>query len=178
MGEQKYMVNYKMISELIVNILRVVLIRKIMELFFTADEEEGKKIQAGFVCYYLLYTILYSIFNISVLYGICNYLGIAGLTLFYQGTWKKRIWVSLAIFTTDMACTLAVYFALSQEFVLQQQAIRTLLLLICVILIGYAAYPADSREIAFDKRQTGILLIIPVASVFILCALLLSLIHI
>ncbi len=172
MGEQKYMVNYKMISELIVNILRVVLIRKIMELFFTADEEEGKKIQAGFVCYYLLYTILYSIFNISVLYGICNYLGIAGLTLFYQGTWKKRIWVSLAIFTTDMACTLAVYFALSQEFVLQQQAIRTLLLLICVILIGYAAYPADSREIAFDKRQTGILLIIPVASVFILCALL------
>ena len=166
------MVNYNVISELIVNILRVVLIRKMMELFLPADEEDGKKIWAGFICYYLLTTILYSLFNISVIYGICNYLGIAGLAFFYQGTWKKRIWVSLAVFSTDLACALAVYFAFSQRVIMEQQAAQTLLLLICVTMISHMAYPADSREIAFDRRQTCILIVIPTASVFILCGLL------
>ncbi|WP_160560083.1 sensor histidine kinase [Parablautia muri] len=161
-----------MISELIVNILRVLVIRKMMELFFPVDDEDGKKVWSGFACYYLLSAILYGIFNISVPYGICNYLGIAGLTFLYQGTWKNRIWVSLVVFITDMACALAVFFAFSQKFIIHQQAIQTLLLLILVTIISHIAYPADSREIAFDKRQTFILIVIPLASVFILCVLL------
>ena len=166
------MVSYRVISQLIVNILRVLLIRKMMELFLPAADENGKRIGTGFACYYLLTIVLYNIFNISVPYGICNYLGIAGLTFFYPGTWKKRIWVSLAIFATDLACTLAVYFALSQKLIVHQQAVQTLLLLICVTLISHMAYPADSREIVFDKRQTCILIVIPAASVFILSVLL------
>lgn len=167
------MVNYRIITELmIVNILRVLLIKKMMELFLTAEEEESKKIWAGFGCYYLLNTILYSIFNGSVSYGICNYLGILGLAFFYQGTWKKRFWVSLAVFATDLACHLAVYFAFSQKLIVNQQAVQTLLLLICVTVISRIAYPADGREIAFDKRQTGILIVIPVAGILILGVLL------
>lgn len=166
------MVSYRVISQLIVNILRVFLIRKMMELFLPAVDENGKKIGIGFVSYYLLTIVLYSMFNISVLYGFCNYLAIAGLTLFYQGTWKKRVWVSLAIFAIDLACALAVYFAFSQIPIGHRQALQTLLLLICATLISHIAYPADSREIVFDKRQTCILLMIPAASVFILCVLL------
>ncbi|MDE6951120.1 MAG: GHKL domain-containing protein [Lachnospiraceae bacterium] len=166
------MVTYRVVSELIVNILRVLLIRKMMELFLAAADENGKKIGAGFVCYYLLTIALYNIFNISVPYGICNYLGIAGLTFLYQGTWKKRVWVSLAIFATDLACALVVYFAFSQKYFGHQQAVRTLLLLICVTLISHIAYPADSGEIVFDKRQIFILIMIPAASVLILCVLL------
>ncbi|MDE6941890.1 MAG: hypothetical protein K2P40_13235, partial [Lachnospiraceae bacterium] len=80
------MVNDRAIFELmIVNILRVLLIRKLMELFLPAEEDKIKKIRIGYVCYYLLVTILFRTFNISALYGICNYLGIAGLTSFYQG---------------------------------------------------------------------------------------------
>ena len=42
------MVNYRVIFELmIVNILRVLLIRKMMELFLPAEEDERKKIQIG-----------------------------------------------------------------------------------------------------------------------------------
>lgn len=166
------MVKYNMISELIINILRVLLIGKMMELFLPTDEEDGRKIRAGFVFYYLLTTVLYGIFNISVLYGICNYLGIAGITLFYRSTWKKRFWVSLVIFSTDLACALAVYFAFSQEFIIHQQAIQTLLLLICATVISRIFRPSDSREMIFDKRQTCILIAIPAASVFILCVLL------
>lgn len=164
--------NYNVISELIVNILKVLLIRRMMELFLPTEDEDRIKIRIGFVCYYLLTTILYNIFNISMLYEICNYLGIAGLTFFYQATWKKQIWVSLVIFTMDLACALVVYFGFSQKFIVQPQAIQILLFLILVTIISHIAYPSDSREIAFDKKQTCILIIIPVASIFILCVLL------
>lgn len=166
------MVNYSVISELIVNILRVLLIKKMMELFLPADDADDKKLQAGFIFYYLLTTVIYSIFSVSVMYEVCNYLGIIGLTFFFQGVWKKRLWVSLVIFSIDMACSLAVYFAFEQEFTMHPQAIQTLLLLICVTVISHISYPADSREIAFDKRQTYILIVIPATSVFILCILL------
>ena len=147
------MVNYRVIFELmIVNILRVLLIRKMMELFLPAEEDERKKIRIGYVCYYLLVTILFRIFNISALYGICSYLGIAGLTFFYRGTWKKRIWVSLAVFATDLACSLAVYFAFSHQFIVNLQAVQTLLLLICVSIISRTSDTPADREIAFDKR--------------------------
>lgn len=167
------MVNDRVLLELlIVNILRALLIRKMMELFLQAKEDEGQKIRIGYVCYYLLSTVLYHIFNISAPYGICNYLGIAGLTVFYGGTWKKRIWVSLAVFVTDLACGLAVWFAFSRQFIVNQQAVWTLLLLICVTIIDRIAHPADGRDIAFDKKQTGILIVIPVSGIFILCVLL------
>ena len=43
------MVNYNIISELIVNILRVLLIKKMLELFLPVDDADGKKLQAGFI---------------------------------------------------------------------------------------------------------------------------------
>lgn len=166
------MVTYNVISGFIVNILHVLLIKKMMDLFLPAEDEDGKRSQAGFVLYYLLTTAVYSIRGISVLYEICNYLGMTVLTLFCQGTWKKRLWVSLVLFSMDMACSLAVYFAFGQNFIMNQLAIQTLLLLICFTVINHITCPADSREIAFDKWQTCILIVIPATSVFILCTLL------
>lgn len=164
--------NYSVISELIINILRVLLIRKLTEQFLPAEEEAGNRINAGFVCAYLLTTALYLIFGMSVIYEIGNGMAIAGLTFLYQGTWKKRLWVSLVIFGTDMACALTVYFAFSQRFTVYDQAIQTLLFLICATVISRIAYPPDSREMALDRRQTGILIVIPATSVLILCVLL------
>ena len=166
------MENHNIISELIVNILRVLLIRKMMELFLPADDADEKKLQAGFVLYYLLTTVLFDIFDTSVIYETGNFLGIIGLTFFYRGAWKKRVWISLVIFSIDMSCSLAAYFALAQKGVTYQPSIQTLLLLICVTIISHMTYPADSREIAFDKRQTYVLIVIPATSVFILCILL------
>lgn len=186
-----------MASELIINILRVLLVRKMMELFLTVQEEEGKRVWAGFALYYLLTVVLYGIFNISIVYEICNYLGIVAVTflypilncalvgeegktrpemtraaLFCREAWKKRLWVSLVVFSTDLACALAVYFAFPWGYEVQQQAIQTLLFLICVTIAGRVSLPVDSREIDFDKGQTGILILIPGASVFILSVLL------
>lgn len=182
-------------SELIINILRVLLVRKMMELFLAVQEEDGKRVWAGFAFYYLLTVILYGIFNISIVYEICNYLGIMAVTLLYPiensdltkvqikrfvprgaffnwEVWKKRFWVSLVVFSTDLACALVVYFAFPWGYAVQQQAIQTLLFLTCVTIAGRVSRPADSREIDLDKGQTGLLILIPGASVFILGVLL------
>lgn len=166
------MTDYNMISELIINILRVLLVRKMMELFLPADDADRKKLQAGFILYYLLTAVLYAVFYLSVPYEVGNYLGIMGLTLFYRGAWKKRVWISLVVFSIDMACSLAVHFAFAQAAIIHRQAIQTLLLLICFTIISHMAHPADGGEIAFDRRQTYILIVIPAISVFILCILL------
>ena len=57
------MVSYSIISELVINILRVLLIRKMMELFLPATDENKKKMGTVFVCYYLLTIVLISIFH-------------------------------------------------------------------------------------------------------------------
>ena len=66
------MANYSIISELIANILRVLLIKKMMELFLPADDADEKKLQTGFIIYYLLTTAIYSIFGVSVVYERCD----------------------------------------------------------------------------------------------------------
>lgn len=57
------MVSYSIISELIINILQVLLIRKMMEQFLPAADENKKKMGIVFVCYYLLTIVLISIFH-------------------------------------------------------------------------------------------------------------------
>lgn len=163
---------------IIVNILRVMLLKKVMDLFLRADDEERKRVNIGLFAYYLLTTIMYSIFEVSALYEVCNYLGMIGLTALYQEIWKKRIWVSLLLFGMDMACSLAVFLVFAEEGRLQQPAMQVLLLLICVTVIEHVFHQqngekllSDETEMVFDKKQTYILIVIPATSVCILSIL-------
>lgn len=163
---------YNLIVEIIVNVLRVFLIKSVIVLFFKNDPEEENRRRIGFLIYYLCTTIIYSLFHISFIYEVCNCLGIIGLTLLYHEKWKKRIWVSLVLFSMDMACSLIVLFTFEGNGQLQQPAIQVMLLLICVTMISRITYPTNSREEIYQKDQMYILILIPAASVFVLCILL------
>jgi sensor histidine kinase YesM len=157
-----------------VNILRVLLLKKVMDIFLSVDDMEKKsqKIWMGIHC--LLTTALYSIFQVSVIYEVGNCLGMIALTCFYHEIWKKRLWVSLVLFSLDMACSLIVYFIFGESGEFQQPAIQALLLLICVTVISHISYPNDEKEMAFGKKQTLLLIVIPTMSVTILSALMLG----
>lgn len=164
---------------LIVNILRVYLLKKVMELLLTQDKTDERKRKVGFFLYYLLTTLCYDVFLVSVTYELCNGLGLLGLTLFYRETWKKRIWVSSVLCSMDLACTLAVYFAFDfSNAVLQSQAIQVLLLFICVAVIDRIHFAdrvnwsSDREKIDFGLKQMLVLTGIPVISIFVLCMLL------
>ncbi len=168
------MVSYSPIIVLIVNVLRVLLLKKVMDVFLPVGDIEEKSLKIGFGIYCLLTTIVYSIFRVSAVYEICNCLGIIGLTCFYQELWKKRLLVSLVLFSLDMASSLIVLFVFGDIAKFQQPAIQALLMLICTTVISHISYPPEAKEIAFDRRQILLLLVIPAMSVIVLSVLMLG----
>ncbi len=168
------MTAYNPVIVLIVNILRVFLLKKVMDIFLQAEDIENKLLKTALGIYCLLITIVYSIFQVSAVYEICNCLGMVSLTCFYQDVWKKRLWVSLMLFSLDMAGSLIVLFIFGQLAEFQQPAIQALLLLICVTAISHISYPDNGKEMAFDRKQTLLLIVIPAMSVMILSVLMIG----
>ena len=168
------MVSYSPIIVLIVNVLRTLLLKKVMDVFLSVDDIEEKLLKIGLGIYCLLTTTMYSIFGVSALYEICNCLGIIGLTCFYHELWKTRLWVSLVLFSLDMANSLIVLFIFGNIAKFQQPAIQALLMLICTKIISHISYPPEAKEIAFDRKQTLLLLVIPAMSVIVLSVLMLG----
>ena len=145
-----------------------------MDVFLSVDDIEEKSLKIGLGIYCLLTTTVYSIFGVSALYEMCNCLGIIGLTCFYQELWKKRVWVSLILFCLDMANSLIVLFVFGDIAKFQQPAMQALLMLICTTIISHISYPPEAKEIAFDRKQTLLLLVIPAMSVIVLSVLMLG----
>ena len=168
------MVPYSPVIVLIVNVLRVLLLKKVMDVFLSADDIEEKSLKIGLGIYCLLTTTVYSLFGVSATYEICNCAGIIGLTCFYQELWKKRLWVSLVLFSLDMANSLIVLFVFGDTAKFQQPAIQALLLLICTTVISHISYPPEAKEMAFDGKQTLLLLVSPAMSVIVLSVLMLE----
>ena len=168
------MVSYSPIIVLIVNVLRTLLLKKVMDVFLSVDDIEEKLLKIGLGIYCLLTTTMYSIFGVSALYEICNCLGIIGLTCFYHELWKTRLWVSLVLFSLEMANSLIVLFVFGNIAKFQQPAIQALLVLICTTIISHISYPPEAKEIAFDRKQTVLLLVIPAMSVIVLSVLMLG----
>lgn len=150
------------------------LLKKVMDVFLSADDIEEKSFKIGLGIYCLLTTTVYSIVGVSAPYEICNCLGIIGLTCFYQELWKKRLWVSLVLFSLDLANSLIVLFVFGDIAKFQQPAVQALLLLICTTIISHISYPPEAKEIAFDRKQTVLLLVIPAMSVLVLSVLMLE----
>ena len=167
---------------LLTNFLRAFLLKKVMEQFLLRGKENGKKQKAGFCVYFLLSSVCYEIFGLSIVYEAWNCLGILALTMMYRDTWKKRIWVSLVLLCMDMACFLTAFFTFSRadnyEWLPQIMAVQVLLLLICVLVITYLvpvapkSLQADGEVIDLDIRQVFILTSIPVIEIFVLFLLL------
>lgn len=167
---------------LLTNFLRAFLLKRVMEQFLIQGKGNGKKQKAGFCVYFLLSSVCYEIFELSILYEVWNCLGILALTLLYRETWKKRIWVSLVLLSIDMACFLTAFFAFTgdsnYEFLPQIMAVQVLLLLACVLLVTHfipaarKELQADRGEVDLDMRETCILTSIPVMEILVLCLLL------
>ena len=177
---QWMLIHYFML--LLTNFLRAFLLKKVMEKFLIQGEENGNKQKAGFCAYFLISSVCYEIFGLSIVYEVWNCLGILAITLLYRETWKKRIWVALVVLSMDMACFLTAFLAFDMpdnyEWLPQIMAVQVLLLLVCVLIITHLVpdspkdLQADRGEIDLDIRQTFILTSIPVTEIFVLCMLL------
>ena len=175
------MLNYSVLSILIVNMLRVLLLKAMIERVLSARKPERKRQQAGIALYYLLVPVLYGIFGMSALYEAGSFLGLILFSFLYPGSWEKRIWASLLVFCMDMACGLAGDWALAMigggiAWNSIPLAVQTFLLLVCTVIMRVwpeRAVGEDSGEenIVFEKRRACILFLIPAVSGVVLCVL-------
>ncbi len=153
--------DYEIIIILIVNILRTGLLKKVMDSFLVLESKTQKMMKPVLGLYYCATAVIYEIFHVSVVYGLCNAVGIFGIACLYHAAWKKRLWLSLSFWCMDMGCLLTVYFACSNRIAGPENAIWILLLLICVMLICRISDAAEEKESAFDTRQPLLLILIP-----------------
>ncbi|MCM1181527.1 MAG: GHKL domain-containing protein [Clostridium sp.] len=156
---------YEMTFILIVNILHTGLLKRAMDSFLVLGHENQKIIKPVFVLYYLITTVIYGIFHVSVVYELCNAAGILGIACFYQSAWKKKLWISLSFLCMDMGCLLTVYFACANKVSGPENAVWILLLLICVMVISHITEPAEEKETSVDTKQMLLLIFIPVLAV-------------
>lgn len=160
-----YKIIYELTVILIAGILHTALLKKVLDTFLLAEGKNRLLWKVVFAGYYLMTTFAFAIFHVSLFYGLCNLAGIIGVTCFYWAAWEKKIWIAVVFFCLDTGSGAAVAFAGSEEIRMQQSAVQTLLLLICVLVICHIPDPEESREIALDKRQMLLLFIIPMLSV-------------
>lgn len=156
---------YELTVILIAGILHTALLKKVLDTFLPTEDKNGIIWKIVFVGYYLLTTAAYSVFHVSLLYGLCNLAGIISATCFYRGAWEKKIWISMVFFCMDTGCEVAVAFAGLTAIRMQQSAVWTLFLLICVVVICHIPDSEESKAIALDKKQMFLLSVIPVLSV-------------
>lgn len=174
--------NYSALTILIVNILRVLLLKAMVEQILPARKKEQRKQQAGLVLYYLLTLVLYEIFGMTALYEAGSCLGLVLLTFLYPGSLVKRVWTALVVFCMDMASGLTGYWGLAQigdETVYIQELVlsaQTFLLLFCTVALRVWSKAAGretstEEEPVFEKKQAYILFLIPAVSGVVLCVL-------
>ena len=160
-----YKMGYELMVVLIVGIFHTALLKKVLDTFLSAGDKSSLIWKIVFVGYYLLTTAAYSVFHVSFFYEMCNLAGIIGVTYFYRGAWEKKIWISLVFFCMDTGSGAAVFFAGSEMIRMQQSAVPSLLLLICVVFVCHIPDPKESREKALDKKQMFLLSAIPILCV-------------
>lgn len=172
------MIYYELISEvsviLIANILRTALLKKILDYFLLVRDLGQRVIKVIYIIYYLVVSVAYCVFQVSVLYELCSLAGIFIVTVLYQDTWKKKLWVSFAFLCMDMGCTLVVHFIFLDIGEMQQPAVSVLLLLICTTFASHISSSADSKSIVFDRKQMTMLILIPVLSVMAFASMMYS----
>ncbi len=166
-------INYYFVIEPIVNVLRVLLIRKLMGLFLA--EKDGKRalLNGAYGAYFLITTVLYIVFGVSAAYEAGCFAGLFGLMLLYDNAWERRIWAVFSVFFIDMACMLVAVYMLSDMEIAPRFSFQVFLLLICVALMRCISSHGGYSDIEMElgRGQTLISAAIPTVSAAVLCAL-------
>ena len=110
-----------------------------MRLFFWTDMEEKKKERACYVLFFILTAVVHLIFYSPGMSVITNIVLIFLITVCYEGALKKKIFVTLLVYGTNMGCDLVSVHLLTDYSITGKVGecaayITVLLLLICDVI--------------------------------------------
>ena len=130
---------FALITTLSTNLLRTYIIYRFMRLFFWTDIEEKKKERACYVLFFILTAGVHLIFCSPGMSVITNIVLIFLITVCYEGALKKKIFVTLLVYGTNMGCDLVAVHLLTDYSITGKVGecaayITVLLLLICDVI--------------------------------------------
>lgn len=130
---------FALITTLSTNLLRTYIIYRFMRLFFWTDIEEKKKERACYVLFFVLTAGVHLIFCSPGMSVITNIVLIFLITVCYEGALKKKIFVTLLVYGTNMGCDLVAVHLLTDYSITGKVGecaayITVLLLLICDVI--------------------------------------------
>lgn len=158
---------------LVVNILRVVLMEWAMGLFSAKKDMDKKIFLSVYGIYYLVTFAAYCVQGLSLLYELSNFIGILVIACCYEGEWKKKLWTSVTWFCMELICLSSIYASLGKDInIYLKMAVSVLLFLISVTIVSHISGADTFRYAAFDRKQTLLLLVTPLASILALFSIL------
>ena len=166
------------ITALITNLFRTLIIKKFISIFFTKEKENNGKENFIYFLFYFITTVVYLSFHFPPANIAINLLMIYLIAqIIYEGEQIKKILVSILIYGINMACDIISIYSFSNYIVGGDYNkiaayITVLIINICEFIIE--KFILKKRGVDFTPPHWNILILIPVISIVMLFCLLMN----
>lgn len=163
------------ITALITNLFRILIIKKFISIFFTKETENKGKEKFIYFLFYFISTAVYLAFHFPPANIVINLLMIyLTVQMIYEGDQFKKILISLLIYGINMACDVFSIYSFSNYIVGNDYNeiaayITVLMINICEFIIE--KFVIKKRGQDFTPPHWNILILIPVVSIAMLFCL-------
>ncbi len=159
-------------TALCTNLFRTYVIKRFMTIFFE-KKEERKSIEIGVYCVFFLLTSWVHVTFLSLMGNmVLNLLLLYVITQFYKGGQKKKVFISLFLYSLQMLCDVLSVFSLSnyvigEGYPIIAPFVTVFLICICELFIERFVIIRKKGH-TFTPPYCGILLFIPALSILLL----------
>lgn len=152
------------------NFFRVFIIWRFIKIFFNTKKIDTKIESIAYGTFYLVTTSLYLLFYYPLINMLSFLIGIFLITLVYMDSLKKKILITVLIYSVNMVCDyviimLFVNYQIGKIFNQWYEVLVVLLTLLCELIVEKLIM---KKQVTFVTNKTGLLMIIPLCSITML----------
>lgn len=159
------------------NLLRTFIIRRFMSVYFQTNIEHKNREKIVYFIFLFLTSIIHHVFHFPPANIITNLLLIYLITLIYEGSQKKKVFITFLIYGINMVCDIIAVYSCSNYIVGKTQNemtvyITVFLIAVCEFIVE--KFLVKNRETDFIPLHWSILIAIPIISILLLLILIMN----
>lgn len=165
------MTMYNLLIILLTNLLRLFVIRRFMRIFFETRFIKRKYEISAYTIFYASTSLFYLMFHLPLLNMAVNLLATFYITLIFEGSLKKKAFVTFLVYIINMVCDIISAFSFSQYNVNSKdyavfEILTVLLILVCELIVEKIVTVKTNLE--YRVPYLFVLLLIPSTSIVML----------
>lgn len=165
------MVNfYNIVLCCFTNFFRVFIIWRFIKIFFITKKINFKIASIAYGTFYIVTTSMYLLFHYPLINMFSFIIGIFLITLLYIGSWKKKLLITVLIYSVNMVCdyVIIMLFVDYQIGKMFNQGYEVLVVLLTLLFELIVEKLIIKKQVTFVTNKSGLLMIIPLCSITIL----------